>query len=197
MDSRINHLTAELQKIADDATATFGKLSADQLNWKPTGKSWSVAQCFDHLVTAHSLYFPLFERMASGDASRSFWEKASPFSGFFGRFLINSMRPDNQKKMRTTKKAQPSASIIDGAIIERFAEHQDQMIEHLRKLPTNIDPAKTIITSPLMGMVTYSLDDCFTILEVHCQRHLGQAKRVAEADEFPATQIAKAAAESD
>ena len=184
MDERISSLSTELQKTADDATAAFGKLSAEQLNWKPAENSWSVAQCFDHLITTHSLYFPLFERMANGGAKAAFWEKASPFSGFFGRFLIKSMRPENTKKMKTTSKAQPSASEIDGAIIGRFAEHQNQMIQHLRRLPSHIDPVKTIITSALMGLVTYSLDDCFTVLKVHCQRHCGQAKRVTETDGF-------------
>lgn len=175
MNERINFVTTELQKTANDATATFGGLNAAQLNWKPAEKSWSVAQCFDHLITVHSQYFPLFERMASGDIRQSFWERASPLSGFFGRFLIKAVRPDNPKKVKTTSKAQPSQSEIDGAIIERFAEHQNQVIEHLRQLPTDIDPAKTIITSPLLGFVTYNLDDCFTVLETHCKRHFGQA----------------------
>ena len=185
MEERIEHVTAELQKTADNAITTFGNLSAPQLNWKPAEKSWSVAQCFDHLITVHSQYFPLFERMAAGDLRRSFWEKASPLSGFFGRFLIKAVRPDNPKKVKTTAKAQPSTSEIDGAIIERFAEHQTQMIDHLRDLPRDIDTTKTIITSPLLGFVTYNLDDCFTVLETHCKRHFGQAKRVTETEGFP------------
>ncbi len=87
--------------------------------------------------------------------------------------------------MKTTAKAFPSESEIGGDIIERFYEHQRQMIEHLQKLPSDIDPAKTIITSPLLGIVTYSLDDSFTVLVVHCQRHFNQAKRVTECDGFP------------
>ncbi|HTH38149.1 MAG TPA: DinB family protein, partial [Pyrinomonadaceae bacterium] len=66
MSGRIDQVTAELQKTADDARSTFGSLSVEQLNWKPAEKSWSIAQCFDHLITTHSLYFPLFERMAMG-----------------------------------------------------------------------------------------------------------------------------------
>jgi hypothetical protein len=65
-------------------------------------------------------------------------------------------------------------------------EHQHQIVDHLRRLPDDVDPARTIITSPLLGLVTYSLDDCFTIMVVHCQRHLGQAKRVTETAGFPA-----------
>lgn len=179
-------VTSDLKEVADDAMTTFGSLNAEQLNWKPAEKSWSVAQCFDHLITPHCLYFPVLERLASGDAQQTFWERNSPLSGFFGRFLIKGLDPKNQKKMKTTSKAFPSASEIGGDIMERFAEHQNRMINALQKLPTDIDPAKTIITSPPLGVVTYSLDDTFTILVVHCRRHFGQAKRVTEADAFPA-----------
>jgi hypothetical protein len=181
----VSKVCSELRQVADDARSTYGSLSAEQLNWKPAEKSWSIAQCFDHLITTHSLYFPLFERLAAGEVKTNFLENYSPLSGFFGRFLIKSMRPENEKKMKTTAKARPSASEIGGDIIERYGDHQAQMIEHLRKLPPDIDPAKTFVTSPLMGLVTYSLDDCYTILAVHGPRHFNQAKRVMEMDGFP------------
>lgn len=185
MSDRIDQVVNDLKNIAEDSLAVFGSLSAMQLNWKSEQKSWSVAQCFDHLITTHSLYFPLFERLATGDSKSSFWERMSPLSGFFGRFLINSMRPENVKKMKTTAKAQPSSSEIDAGIIERFCEHQNAIIEHLKKLPADIDLSRTIVTSPLLGVVTYSLDATLTILVVHCQRHFGQAKSVTESVGFP------------
>ena len=185
MKNDVSKVCSELQQVADDARATFGSLSAAQLNWKPAEKSWSIAQCFDHLITTHSLYFPLFEKLANGNLKQSAWERYSPLSGFFGRYLIKSLRPENEKKMKTTAAAQPSASEIDGDIIERYYEHQGQMIEHLRMLPSDIDPVKTIVTSPLMGLVTYSLDDCYTIIAVHGPRHFNQAQRVTEVEGFP------------
>ena len=48
-----------------------------------------------------------------------------------------------------------------------------------------LDPIKTIITSPLLALVTYSLDDTFMILTHHCRRHFNQAERVTESDRFP------------
>ena len=107
----------ELRSVADDISRSLGDLSAEQLNWKPGEKRWSVAQCLDHLITTHQLYFPLFEKLSADEARPSFWEKASPLSGFFGRFLIRSLDPKNTKKMKTTAKAFPSSSAIDGAPI--------------------------------------------------------------------------------
>ena len=185
MSERIDKVTSELRTSAANAKATFGSLSPEQLNWKPTPKSWSIAQCFDHLITTHTLYFPRFEKLANGEAKQTFWESYSPLSGFFGRFLIKSLRPENVKPMKTTSKAQPSASEVGGDIIDRYVENQNHLIEAIRKIPDSLDPMKTIITSPLMGLVTYSLDDCYEIIAIHGPRHFNQAKRLLENDQFP------------
>jgi hypothetical protein len=186
MTERLQQTANELHRVAREASDTFGSLSAEQLNWRPAAKKWSIAQCFDHLITTHSLYFPLFERLAGGDAKATFWQKVSPLSGFFGSFLIRNLDPANVKPMKTTSKAVPSTSEIDVDIIGRFDAHQQQIIDALEKLPDDIDPKGTIITSPLMSLVTYSLDDTFTILTHHCRRHFNQAKRVMETPGFPA-----------
>ena len=186
MDERIKNITAGMLQIAADAEGSFGNLSARELNWKPAEKSWSIAQCFDHLITTHSLYYPDFERLAGGGVMPTFWERASPLSGFFGRFLIRSLDPKNTKKMKTTAKAYPSASEIEADIIERFCEHQQEMIGHVKKLAAGLDPVKTMVTSPLLRAVTYSLDDMFTFVPMHCRRHFDQAKRVTEMPGFPA-----------
>lgn len=181
----ISDVCSSLEATSNEAREVFGGLSKEQLNWKPAEKSWSIAQCLDHLITVHGKYFPLLERLENGSVETTFLERFSPLSGFFGRFLIKSMRPENPKKMKTTASAEPSTSEIDAGILDRYCEHQSDLIDRLNKLPADLDAAKTIITSPLAGFVTYSLDDTFTILDVHGQRHIQQAKRVMEADGFP------------
>jgi hypothetical protein len=177
---------AALKAAADDAKTAFGSLSVDQLNWKPAEKSWSVAQCLDHLIVTHSLYFPIFEKLAAADVRQTFWERVSPLSGFFGRSLIRSLDPGNVKPMKTATRAFPSSSEIGADIVGRFVEHQSRLVDCLQKLPYDIDARKTIITSPLFSLVTYSLDDTFTIMTHHCRRHIDQAKRVTGSEGFPA-----------
>jgi DinB family. len=174
---RLQSVVSDLNAISGDARISFGDLTAEELNWKRSEKSWSVAQCLDHLITINSLYFPLFEKMRTSDIASTFLEKHSPLSGFFGRYLVNSMRPENPKKMKTSKKACPSASEIDSGIVLRFEDHQRELGDHIIKISPEIELSR-IITSPLAGFVTYSLDDCLTMLVVHEQRHMQQAKRV-------------------
>jgi hypothetical protein len=183
---RIGEVALTLEEVTRETQAAFGSLSTDQLNWKPAERAWSVAQCLDHLVTINSLYFPVFDAMSTGPVRPTFWERHSPFSGWLGRLLIRTLSPEYPKKTKTTAKAEPSASLIDG-VIDRFAQHQAELIGRLRKIPDSIDPAGTIITSPLLRLITYSLDDCFTIMTVHEKRHVEQAKRVMGAEGFPQT----------
>ena len=176
---RTKSVITELESISEDARAAFGHLTGEQLNWRPDAKSWSVAQCLDHLITINTLYFPIFERMKSGPRENTFWEKYSPLSGFFGRYLIKALGPENPKKTKTSKIAYPSASEIEDTIVERFREHNRELGSRIANISSTVD-LKTVITSPLAGFVTYSLDDCLTILVVHERRHVLQAKRVIE-----------------
>ncbi len=175
---RVASVIADLGSISGEAREAFGGLTVEQLNWKPSEKSWSVAQCLDHLITINSLYFPVFENLRTATLPNTFLERVSPLSGFFGRTLIKAMSPENPKKMKTSKKAYPSASDIDAGIVERFEEHNRELAGRIEKISPEIDLSR-IITSPLAGFVTYSLDDCLTMLVVHERRHVLQAKRVA------------------
>lgn len=186
MRERIADAIEALKATSEDVRSNFGGLSSEQLNWKPSAKSWSVAQCLDHLITIDGLYFPLFEELRKGRTVSTFWERVSPLSGFFGSYLIKVLSPDHAKKVKTSKKAYPSSSEIDAGIIARFEQHNRDLAEHLENLPAEIDLKRTIITSPLASFVTYSLDDCITILTVHERRHFEQARRVMGSEGFPA-----------
>ena len=175
---RITAVVSDLEAISAEARTAFGGLTGEQLNRKPSTKAWSVAQCLDHLITINSLYFPVFEKLRVASVTNTFWEKSSPLSGFFGRYLIKAMSPENPKKMNTSRKAYPSASEIDDRIVARFEEHNRELAGHIEKISPDIDLAR-IITSPLASLVTYSLDDCLTMLVVHERRHVLQAKRAA------------------
>lgn len=184
MRDLIKNATTDLRQNAVDATNAFGGMSVEQLNWKPSEKGWSVAQCLDHLVVTHEQYLPIFEKLSSGEFGPTAWERISPLSGFFGRFLIKNLDPANMKPVKTTAKAMPSGSEIGGDIVTRYGRHQQEMIAAIEKFPADIDMS-TIITSPLMGLVTYSLADTLTFVPMHCTRHFLQAKRVSEAAGFP------------
>ncbi len=184
MDERITQITSALTQVADDARATFGGLTSEQLNWKPAENSWSVGQCFEHIIKTNEQFNPEFEKLASGTRKNSFLENYSPLTGFFGRFLIKAMTEDSKKTKAPSKKIVPQSE-ISGDIIERFATH----IATVNKIVERCSDAnrkKTVMSSPFLRVLTYTLEDGYTFLIEHTKRHFRQATRVMEAEGFPA-----------
>jgi uncharacterized damage-inducible protein DinB len=91
---QLSGLISAANAIADQTRAGFGDLTSQQLNWKPGSDQWSVAQCFDHLVTANEAYFPTFEKVLSGEKKNTFWESLPWVPAFWGKMLIKSLDPD-------------------------------------------------------------------------------------------------------
>ena len=172
------NLIATANNIANDAKSTFGQLSAAQLNWKPSADRWSVAQCFDHLLSSNSGYFPVIEDVLAGK-KRTFWERVPVLPGLAGKFLVKAMEPTSTRKVKAPKKFQPSQSDISPAVIDNFVDQQGKLVEKM-KASEHLDLENIVITSPVSAAITYSLMDAYRLIVVHEQRHFQQAKRVME-----------------
>lgn len=178
----MNEIISEIEKISKDVKQSFGQLSGEQINWKPNAESWSVGQCFEHLIKSNELYFTDFERIAKIERKNSFLESWSPLSGFFGKFIANSLKKDLQK-VKTIPQAVPPSK-IESNIIEQFSEHQANLIEKINKMQ-NADWKRTKLTSPFLKVATYNLYDTFQIIIEHEKRHSRQAERILQTESFP------------
>lgn len=179
----MSEITSELQRIAENTNATFGDLSAQQINWRPSETGWSVGQCFEHLIKTNELFYGELEKIADGTRQNSFLENWSPLSGFFGNLLINSLKKDSRKfKAPTPKIVPPSA--VDAGIIGKFAAHQTELIAKIERTKA-ADWNKIKITSPFMKLMTYRLADGFEVVVEHEKRHFRQAERVLNESGFP------------
>ena len=177
-------LIAGAQEISAEAKSTFGSLSPTQINWKPSAESWSVGQCIDHLLVSNRPYGEIIDQVVQGKYEQTFLHRLPVLPGMFGRLLIKSLDPETKRKMKAPAVFAPAVSTIDGKIVETFLSTQQQLIERM-KSTRGLDLAKIIITSPALGIVTYSLLDALRIIVVHEQRHFGQAKRVTAMSGFP------------
>lgn len=186
----MNYLTADLphlihaaNTVAGDVKMAFGTLSSVQLNWKPSSDRWSVAQCFDHLITTNQGYIPIIENVLAGQ-KRTFWQGMPLVPRLAGRLLIKSLDPASTRKLKAPKAFQPTQSDIRPSVIGDFVESQHQVIEKMmatKHLPLE----QIVISSPIAAAITYSLLDAYRIILAHEHRHFQQAKRVTEEQTFP------------
>ena len=183
MEDRLSEVVGALVSITEDVTSSFGSLTMEQHNWKQSADSWSVAQCLEHLILTADEFYPEFGNIISGNRKNTFWQSYSPFTRMSGRFLINALKTDS-KKVKAPSKTIVPPSIIDASIVERFESEYADVIEKIRATAA-ADWKKTVVTSPLLRVMTYTVDDAYTILVEHSRRHIRQAKRVMAAEGFP------------
>lgn len=186
MSGELDSLVNQAHTIANDARNVFGNLTNEQLNWKPAPERWSVAQCFDHLITSNKGYLPIIDEVLNGRKKSSVWQKLPFLPGLWGKMLVKSLDPAQTRKMKAPKRFQPAQSNLSGSIINDFVAHQGQLIEKI-KATANLDVERIVITSPAANLVTYSLMDAYRIIVVHERRHFQQAQRVTEESGFPTT----------
>jgi hypothetical protein len=183
MNSELDNLVSELEKVSVDVKTNFGNLSAEQINWKPSANGWSAGQCFEHLIKTNSLFFPELEKIALGTRKNSFLESYSPLSSFFGNLLINSLKKD-ERKFKVPSPSIVPLSDVSADIIEKFAAHQRKIVEKIKRTKS-ADWKKIVITSPFMKLMTYKLTDGYKVVVEHEKRHFRQAERVMKTESFP------------
>jgi hypothetical protein len=167
----LEQLQAEIRSLAEQTQNEFGTLHADQLNWKPAPGSWSVAQCFDHLITSNKGYFPIVESVVGGQKKTRFLERVP-------------ILPTIWSNMKAPAAFQPSSSDLPDSIIQDFVSNQGRVVDAIASVK-NLNIDQIVITSPAAAFVTYSLLDAFRIIVVHEQRHFQQAMRVKTNANFP------------
>jgi DinB superfamily len=183
LTAKLPALITEANNIAAETKSTFGHLTPTQLNWKPSAERWSVAQCFEHLVTSNKGFFPRVEGVIAG-IKPTFWQRMPVIPGLAGRLLIKSLDPKSTRKIKAPKKFQPAQSDISASVLDDFVDQQAKIVEKM-KATEHLDLEKIIITSPVAAAITYSMMDAYRVIVVHERRHFEQARRVTEEPAFP------------
>jgi hypothetical protein len=172
-----------LDALARDTQEAFGTLDAAQLNWRPDASRWSVAQCFDHLITANDLMLRAATDARSG-ASRTVWQRLPILPGVIGRMMVRSMAPGGTRQFKAPAQARPAMSDLPADVVARFVSQQRDAAARVRALDDST-AARTMMTSPFVRVVTYSVLDGWRLVLAHGRRHFEQARRVMEAEGFP------------
>lgn len=176
-------VTSALSSVARDTQATFDGLDARQLNWRPDERRWSVAQCFQHLLTANGLVL-----QSAQDALRSppstIWQRLPLVPRLFGKALIRSQAPNTTRRFNAPAKARPTTSDIPRDIIARFVDQHHAAAEWVRTVNER-DAVRAVMISPFIRFVAYSVLDGCRLVVAHDHRHFEQARRVLLSPEFP------------
>jgi hypothetical protein len=168
--------------IARHTQSTFGSLDAHQLNWSADATRWSVAQCFEHLLTANGMTFGAIKNNLSRPPSAV--QHIPVLPRVFGGLMIRSQAPDNTSKYKAPSVARPTTSEIPANILQRFIDQHVEAASWVETLDER-QAALRIMVSPFLRVILYSVLDGLRLAVAHDHRHFQQAKRVMQSAEFP------------
>ena len=178
-----NHFISDTESLLKELKA-FQSLSENQLNWKVTNESWSIAECVDHLYVTNKLYFDEFEKQFSKKQLTTDTSKANVKHKFISKFIIKSVDPNNLKKVKTFPVFQPSRSYHSKDIIARFSDLQNEFINLLSSIK-DLDLNKYIMSSPANKFIKENFCDVLEIIRLHDKRHFNQVKKILDHPNFP------------
>ena len=95
---------AEFSAVARDTKSLFGLLDERQLNWRRDATSWSVAQCFDHLLNINREMFQAIDAAVGGSRPPTVWQRLPVLPRIFGSMMIKSQMPESKRKFKAPRK---------------------------------------------------------------------------------------------
>src|ERR1041385_6246272 len=177
-------LTAEERKFAIDhlnqskekMMAALKGLSKEQLNFKASPDSWSVAECAEHLAITENSLFGAVEGVLKNptDASKRSELKMSDAD-------LLKMRTDRSGKVKTNEASVPSNKFgsYEGALKE-FTAKRDAHIAFIKD--TKEDLRNRVAQFPFASMDAYQV---VLFMSGHTLRHTAQMEEVKANPNFP------------
>lgn len=179
----IDKFRDQFEQLSAEADALTSPLSDEQFTWRPGPDSWSVAECLDHLNATARIYLPALDEGIS-DAIRRGVYGEGPFKyNWLGRLSVRFS--DLPMRLKAPDDVLPGPGRTRREILAAFRAYQVQYIDRLRQA-NGVDLARARVRMPATGWLRIPLGSGFALMVVHSRRHLAQARRVTDAEHFPA-----------
>jgi hypothetical protein len=167
--------TPELQALEDqlgaidrDAHSLVSGLTEERGGWRANPKSWSVAQCLDHLATANRVYLGAMQPAALRAQGLGRRRRGPALPGIVGRLFVSALEPPVKllSRMKAPRSIRPSASPSLGEALARFVASQDEVLAFLHA-NANLDLANVRFPNPFLPGIRFSLATGLHVIAAH------------------------------
>jgi hypothetical protein len=167
------------------AEAVARGLDDERFNWRPKERSWSVAQCLDHLNVANRVYLTPMREALERARQAGAMRRGALRPGVVGRWFVASLEPPPKRRLPAPKKIVPAARKGRDEVMEEWGRVQSEAKKLLREA-SGLDLNGTRFVNPFIPLVRFSVATGFQVIAAHERRHLWQAGRVKANPRFPA-----------
>jgi uncharacterized damage-inducible protein DinB len=170
-DRAIAELTASRQQFLDSVAG----LSPAQWNFKPDEKTWSVAECAEHIAVSEDVIFGYVSQVVQGPAAPD--KKSAVTDDFILTAVVNrTQKFQAPEALRPTHRFATPQETID-----HFKQSREHTIAYVRD--TQDDLRGHFFDHPVLKtMDTYQW---ILLISAHSQRHTAQLNEVKANPSFP------------
>jgi uncharacterized damage-inducible protein DinB len=172
----IQALQGQLDTAEQDAENVVAGLTEELGAWRPDDRSWSVAQCLDHLALTNAAYLQAMQNAADHARQQARFRRRPAVPGLIGRLVTRKMEPPIERSMRMKAPAsiQPSQSPSLTSALEAFTRSQAYVRAFLAR-ESDLDLASIKFPNPFVRGFRFTLATGLHIVTAHERRHLSQA----------------------
>jgi hypothetical protein len=170
-DRAIAELTASRQQFLDSVAG----LSPAQWNFKPDEKTWSVAECAEHIAVSEDVIFGYVSKFVQGPAAPD--KKSAVTDDFILTAVVNrTQKFQAPEALRPTHRFATPQETID-----HFKQSREHTIAYVRD--TQDDLRGHFFDHPVLK--TLDTYQWILLISAHSQRHTAQLNEVKANPNFP------------
>ncbi len=166
-----------LEESDREARSLLAELDEERFNWRPDARSWSVAQCLDHLNVGARLYVEPIRKALEAARLKGVLRRGPIQPGALERWFIRTMEPPPRRRLPAPSKIVPAARKSRDEVGEEWTRVQEQ-VRSLLNEAAPLDLNRTRFVNPFLPLVRFSVGTGFLVIETHERRHLWQARQV-------------------
>ena len=182
VNSDIETLEEQLNTAERDAQSVAAGLTGEQGNWRPDARSWSVAECLDHLAVSSRVYLRAMEEPAVRARGEGRLRRGPVKPGLVGAWFLRSVEPPVRARFKAPGIIRPRKDPNLPDALADFVASQEAVRAFLRSY-ADLDLAGVRFPNPFIPGVRFSLATGLHVIAAHQRRHLWQAWRVRRAAE--------------
>jgi hypothetical protein len=180
----IDHFRNQFEQLTAEADTLTNPLSDEQFTWRPGQDAWSIADCLDHLNATARVHLPALDEGISEAIRRGVYGEGPFKYNWLGRLSVRFS--DTRVRLKAADDVQPGTGRTRREILAAFRAYQVQYIDRLRQA-NGVDLARARVRVPSTSWLRIPLGSGFALMIEHARRHLEQARRITEAQDFPAS----------
>ncbi|MCX7877314.1 MAG: DinB family protein [Ignavibacteria bacterium] len=173
LERHISEFTAMKIEFAD----LLSNISDKKFNNRASDKTWSVAECVDHLIITGYEYSQLFERALNETLEKEYFLNGKLKGSWIGRRFAKSLEPPPGIRLKSPVRWKPATGISKSKVSNAIIQLQDRWIELIEK-SDGLDISRVKYSSPVTKLIRFTAYDMIIINLAHQRRHLWQIRNI-------------------